>query len=88
MGRSCPGRPCRPGPGHPPSGVILAVVTVTGCHEADGCCRPWGVSGGWHWTLADVKALAEPVPATGQPGLWKPPDEITAAVLAQLPAAR
>lgn len=69
-----------------PSGAIVALVTLTGCHEAAYCCPPWGMSIGWHWTMANVQALADPVPAIGQLGLWRPSDGVAAAVFAQLPA--
>lgn len=49
-------------------------------------CGPWAVAGQRHFLLADVRALAEPVPATGTLGLWELPDDVEAAVRAQLGA--
>ncbi|MGI8333434.1 hypothetical protein ACRYCC_26075 [Actinomadura scrupuli] len=47
-------------------------------------CGPWAVAGQRHFRLADVRPLVEPVPARGALGLWDLPDEVEAAVLAQL----
>lgn len=72
-------------------GAVIAVATITGCHIADGCCRPWGQtetrrSEPWiyHWTLTDVVALPEPVPAKGQLGFWTPTPDVLAAVQQQI----
>lgn len=53
-------------------GVIVACAQLVDVHRDAGCCRPWGASTGWHWVLADIEALAEPVPASGALGLWRP----------------
>jgi len=37
-----------------------------------------------HWQLADVTPLANPIPAKGKLGLWKPDTELVQAVEAQL----
>jgi hypothetical protein len=72
--------------------AILAVADLTGCHVADGdCCGAWGQRNVYHWTLDNVRALPEPVPAKGRLGLWRPGEELVAAVLGQLddvPASR
>lgn len=67
-------------------GAVVAVATVTGCHwSEDGtCCGPWGFDRAYHWTLADVVALDQPVPAKGRLGIWAPDDELIAAVTSQL----
>lgn len=68
-------------------GSILAVAELTGSHPAaPGCCPPWGVPGhgAYHWTLDDVRPLAEPVPCRGQLGLWRPDMDTLGAVLRQL----
>jgi hypothetical protein len=65
--------------------AIVAAATVTGCHWSDGwqCCGAWGFARTYHWALADVTALPEPVPAKGALGFWTPTDEIVNAVLRQ-----
>ena len=44
---------------------------------------PWFM-GPVGWQLADVRALAEPVPCSGKQGLWPVPPHLEAEVLAQL----
>lgn len=65
--------------------AIVAVATITGCHySADGtCCGPWGEENVYHWTLADVTVLPEPVPAKGALGFWTPDDDTITAVTRQ-----
>ena len=43
---------------------------------------PWEINEPhiWHWDLADVRPLTEPVPAKGRPGLWIPDTELIEAV--------
>lgn len=65
--------------------AIVAIATLDSCHFDAGCCTPWGMSGYFHWTLADVAALPEPVPAKGALGFWTPSADVLAAVQAQLP---
>ena len=38
----------------------------------------------WHWEIADVRPLPEPVPAKGRQRLWIPDADLVAAVEAQL----
>ncbi|MFF3928179.1 ASCH domain-containing protein [Streptomyces hirsutus] len=66
--------------------AVVAVVTITGCHWSDDgtCCGPWGFENAYHWTLTDVIALPEPVPAKGALGFWTPQPDVLAAVEAQL----
>lgn len=63
--------------------AIIAVATLVGCHFDTGCCQPWGMEGYYHWELADVVALPEPVPAKGALGFWTPADDIVNAALRQ-----
>lgn len=65
--------------------AIVAVATITECHfsVAGTCCGPWGEERAYHWTLADVIALPEPVPAKGALGFWTADDETVNAVLRQ-----
>lgn len=77
-------------------GAVIAVAHLEDIHLASGCCAPWGeqryttasghlVDQVTHLILADVRRLEDPVPARGMLGLWRPPAEVTADVLAQLP---
>lgn len=72
-------------------GVILAAATITGHHLANVtgplCCAPWGFPLAYHWVLADVVALPEPVPAKGALGFWTPQPDVLAAVQQQLALA-
>ncbi|MFE6869585.1 hypothetical protein ACFVFS_23910 [Kitasatospora sp. NPDC057692] len=61
----------RPGAPALTTGALVAIATITDCHRDIGCCRPWGLPGLWHWTLADVQALPDPIPAAGRLGLWR-----------------
>ncbi|MFF2123525.1 ASCH domain-containing protein [Kitasatospora sp. NPDC058184] len=61
----------RPGAPALTTGALVATASITDCHRDTGCCRPWGLPGLWHWTLADVQALADPIPAAGRLGLWR-----------------
>lgn len=69
--------------------AIVAIATVTGCHWSDDgtCCGPWGFERAYHWTLTDVAALQQPIPASGRLGIWTPPPAIVAEALAQIPTA-
>lgn len=82
-------------------GAVVAVARVTGSHfcgegfcgehAVEACagvlCSKWAQIDQWHWQLANVRPLAEPVPAKGALGLWKVPDDIESAVRGQLEAA-
>jgi hypothetical protein len=82
-------------------GAVIAVATMTGCHNADECmfpewslppggqtgCSPWAVRGAWHWELTGVHPLAEPVSCRGMLGLWRLPEDAEKAVRAQLEEA-
>ncbi len=70
-------------------GAIIAVAELRDAHAAaGGCCAPWGEPNVYHWTLADVVALAEPVAAKGALGFWTPYGDVLAAVEAQLAVTR
>lgn len=86
-----------PGPPSPDSerivfGAVLGVAEIVGTcpsplnalGELDCDCGDWAVPGQYHWRLDKVRALAEPVPCRGALGLWTLPDEVEAAVVAQL----
>lgn len=71
--------------------AVVAVATITGCHWSEEwqCCGYWAFENAYHWTLDDVIALPEPIPASGRLGIWTPPPALVAAVLEQtgVPAA-
>jgi ASCH domain len=77
-------------------GAVVAVVRLEGIHKAlddPGCtegrpCSPWAIMkpGMRHWVLAGPCPLAEPVPCGGKLGLWRLPEDVEAAVRAQLEA--
>ena len=66
-------------------GAIVGIATITGYHWSDDgtCCGPWGFASAYHWELADVTALPEPVAAKGALGFWTPTADTLNAVLAQ-----
>ncbi len=57
-----------------PFSAILAVARISGCHPDTECrsaasgeyCSPWAAPERWHWTLADVQPLPDPVPCRAQ----------------------
>lgn len=65
--------------------AIVAVATITDCHWSDDgtCCGPWGFEKAYHWTLTDVAALTQPIPASGRLGIWTPAPDLARAALAQ-----
>jgi hypothetical protein len=81
------GDPRKAWSGSLPLGAIVAVARLTDCHDAtrtDYCsCSPWAMAHQWHWELADVRPLAEPVPCKGALRLWNLPEDVEAAVMAQ-----
>ena len=52
--------------------------------DESGRCSAWAAGGQWHWHLANVRPLADPVPCKGALGLWHLSDEVEKAVRAQL----
>ncbi|MFG2532783.1 hypothetical protein [Streptomyces sp. NPDC048516] len=72
-------------------GAFIAVARITGYHYDTGndpCCSEWAFQGTYHWTLDDVRALPEPIPAKGRLGFWTPTDDALNAARAQLEANR
>jgi hypothetical protein len=63
-------------------GAVIAVAQLVDCHPGHGdCCRPWGdrfyYGNAHHLVLADVVALAEPVPCLGKVMVpWELPAEV------------
>ncbi|GGT85485.1 hypothetical protein [Streptomyces coeruleorubidus] len=69
--------------------AVVAVATIAGCHFDNGnqvCCSYWAQPNLYHWELADVVTLPEPVPAKGALGFWTPAEDLLAAVEQQLQA--
>ena len=48
------------------------------------CTSMWAQWPGWHWVLADVRPLDEPVPCKGRQGLWTLPDDVERKVRERL----
>lgn len=72
-----------------PLGAVVAVARLTACHQAHIVAdhitpadREAGnfARGRFAWELQDIRALIDPVPATGRQGLfnWSPPAELDA----------
>lgn len=82
-------------PDRVPLGAVVAVARIAAAHDpAAPCgtsqahghraCSPWALPGQWHWVLAEVRALADPVPCRGMLGLWRLPEDVEKAVREQL----
>jgi len=79
-------------------GLIVAVVTLSGCHHSDDCmhaghlvppggrtgCSPWAARGQFHFELTGARPLPEPVPHTGALGIRPLPPSTEKAVRDQL----
>jgi hypothetical protein len=68
-------------------GAVIAVARLEDCHEDDGPCTPWAEHDAFHWLLAGIRPLNQPVACTGRLGLWTPAPDVLAAVGAQLGTA-
>lgn len=80
-------------------GHVIGVVDLVDVHSASdyaacaglpsGYCSRWAESGyrATHLVLRNVRCLAEPVPARGMLGLWDVPEDVAAAVRAQIGGA-
>lgn len=73
-----------------PHDIILGAIVATALLErVDYMCPtapeamlpPWGARDSWHWHLADVQVLYNPVHCRGRQGLWTLPTELTHTVL-------
>lgn len=51
-------------------GALIAIATLEGCHFDEECCKPWGMTGYFHWDLSNITTLATPIPAKGALGFW------------------
>lgn len=65
-----------------PRGAVIGVVNLWAVHEADHACCPdrgvppfgtkWAMAEHWHLCVSNPIAFADPIPASGQLGLWRP----------------
>lgn len=73
-------------------GAYVALAEIDDCHPySAGCCTsPWADRDGdvWHWTLANVRPLATPIPARGRLGLWPANPHAIEQINAQMEVAR
>jgi hypothetical protein len=72
-------------------GAVVAVAELTACHRPMECwtltedmCSDWAAEGQFHWVLANIRPLAEPVPCKGALGLWRLPEDVEKLVREQL----
>lgn len=87
------------GPGGLPvvSGSVLGVVDLVDVHSWHDCwatgpldddesrmCSPWAMPGHHHLVLRDPRPLRVPVRARGRLGLWRPDEDLTSAIWAQV----
>ncbi|MFK0259102.1 hypothetical protein [Streptomyces sp. NPDC090445] len=74
------------------TGALVGVARITGSHQDpndERLCSEWAQPGLHHLLLADVQALALPIPIErGQLGPWRPSPDLVARVLHQLPHLR
>ncbi|MFF8505916.1 hypothetical protein ACF07L_35485 [Streptomyces anulatus] len=73
------------------TGAVVGIARITDCHqdpEGSPPCSLWAQTDAWHLELADVQALALPIPARGQLGPWRPTEDLVDQVLQQLPDFR
>lgn len=63
--------------------IVPAASVAAQCGPADGC--PVDGGGFWAWELADVRALADPVEATGALRLWAVAPAIAGKIEMQIP---
>ncbi|MFI5752538.1 hypothetical protein ACIBBE_43355 [Streptomyces sp. NPDC051644] len=66
------------------TGAVVGVARIADCHqdpEGSPPCSEWAHPDAWHLVLADVQALALPIPARGQLGPWRPTEDLVAQVL-------
>lgn len=79
-------------PGPDTRGAIIGSALLKSYHLAGVACHlygcgPWANPEVYHWVLADITALPDPVPAKGALGFWTPPADVLAAVQQQLAPA-
>jgi hypothetical protein len=76
-----------------PLGAIVAVCQVTGCHSTETIRANLSPEellfgnydrGRYAWELSDIRVLATPVPCSGWQRLWRPRQDVIAAIDAQI----
>jgi len=75
-------------------GAIVGVVDLVDVHRAElhataardlvAGWSPWAERNAWHLVLANPRPFADPVPARGRLGLWRPDEALRAAILDQV----
>lgn len=78
--------------GDQPRGAVIGVVDLVDvheerpywCRETCSCESDWAEIDVYHLVLANPRPLAHPIPWRGRLGLWPVPDELEAAIRAQL----
>jgi len=78
-------------------GTVIGVVNLWAMHSAQPwCCPnlgvppfggPWAQPDHWHLNFTNPRPLAHPIPTRGRLGLWRPNNELAAAVRRQLEEA-
>jgi hypothetical protein len=78
----------------PRLGVVIGMVDLIGVHQAKfhaswardlvAGWSPWAEKDVWHLLTANPRPLAEPIPARGRLGLWRPDDALAAAIWEQV----
>lgn len=66
-------------------GAVVAVADLADIHMDDGPCTPWSLRDHYHWQLTNLRALPEPIPATGAQGLWHPKPGLLEQIAATAP---
>lgn len=82
--------------GDHPSGIVGMFDLVDVCsatrqqrqehldESACACPREWAIRGHFHWLLANIRPLPEPVPCSGAQGLWYCPPQVWGQVRTQV----
>lgn len=61
-------------------GAILGTVELVDCLPRAKCRSEWKGKAPWCWVLKNPRPLAEPIPCTGQLGLWNAPENVLETV--------
>ncbi|EFL12652.1 predicted protein [Streptomyces sp. AA4] len=70
-------------PRNAPTGY-LGVMDLVGVHRDEGCCRPWGEPGSYHWGFKNPRVFHTPIAGPGHLGMYrKVPLAVAHAVVAE-----